>query len=240
MEIIFRKNTRIINKSNWEIAWYPKSEKQWKDGRSSKEFAKYALSDSFVSLISQIIRECGIKEQILYAEPEAKSSLGKGFCSGGCRNHDLLMIGNDCVIGIEAKVDESFDKNWEDALASQKKKNRESNTRAYKLRNYLATGKDVNDIGYQLFTAVRGTIYSAITNKKKKCIFLVIVFDGEIKPNEKFEDKVEKNRADFIKFCKATDANKGFINRDGIECWLKEVKVTISKDYSYSFAEMKV
>ncbi|MBO4531847.1 MAG: hypothetical protein J5767_14550 [Paludibacteraceae bacterium] len=231
MEIIFVKNKVSIDDNNWESAWQPKDKKQWKDGRSSKEFAKYASSDSFRVLISNILKECDIAEQDFVCEPEAKVSLGEGFSRGGCRNHDLLMIGNkDCVISVEVKVDESFDKKWIDALNEQKEKNEEKKTRAYLLRKYLTNGKnvDVDDIGYQLFTATRGTINSAIKEKKDKCIFLVIVFDGNILPEERHKEKVQKNHEDFVKFCEvigATDQPLSF--KDIQQCWIKKVTATI-------------
>ena len=123
--------------------------------------------------------DCGIAEQNFECTPEAKSSLGKGFLKGGCRNHDLLMEGDkDCIIGIEAKVSESFDKDMEKILDKQKKKynDNETKTRAYKLRRYLVKedNQDVDKIGYQLFTATRATINSAIDNKKKKCVIIIL------------------------------------------------------------------
>lgn len=234
MIITFKKNDIIIDDSNWESLWQPKEKKQWKEGRSSKELAKYASCDSFKLLISHIMKECCIIEQNFVCEPEAKNSLGKGF-NRGCRNHDLLMIGDkDCVIGVEAKVDEPFDEEWKEAFERQKKKyNKEVDTRAYKLRNYLANGHNVNNIGYQLFTATRGTICSAKKANKNKCIFLVIVFDGEIAPSPQHYDKVKKSNDDFQKFCKIVGAVDKPLQIDGIDCWVKKVTVTISNMYSF-------
>ena len=185
MEITFKnKKGEVINDSNWEASWKPKTETQWKDGRSSKEFAKFASNEYFFAkLISQVLTSCGIAEQNFECTPEAKSSLGKGFRTGGCRNHDLLMEGDeDCIIGVEAKVSESFDEDWINALNEQKKKTNEEDTRAYRLRKRLVKfdNEEVDKIGYQLFTATRATINYAIEKKKNKCIVLVIVFEGEI------------------------------------------------------------
>lgn len=133
MQITFKnKKGEVINDSNWEASWKPKEETQWKDGRSSKEFAKFASNECFFpKLISQVLTSCGIAEQNFECTPEAESSLGIGFRKGGCRNHDLLMEGDeDCIIGVEAKVSESFDnKDWINALNEQKKKNNEEDTR---------------------------------------------------------------------------------------------------------------
>ena len=107
MQVTFKNNKgEVINDSNWEASWKPKKETQWKDGRSSKEFAKFASKEYFFAeLISQVLTSCGITEQDFTCTPEYESSLGKGFGKGGCRNHDLLMEGDeDCIIGVEAKV----------------------------------------------------------------------------------------------------------------------------------------
>ncbi len=176
---------------------------------------------------------CGITEQDFTCTPEYKSSLGKGFGRGGCRNHDLLMEGDeDCIIGVEAKVSESFDKDWINALNKQKKNN-EEDTRAYRLRKRLVKfdSEDVDKIGYQLFTATRATINYAIEKKKNKCIILVIVFEGEIDKEKSYKENVEKNNKDFSEFCKAIGAQDGKTNIDGIECWIKKVTVNISKSY---------
>ncbi len=237
MQITFKnKKGEVINDSNWEASWKPKKETQWKDGRSSKEFAKFASSEYFPSLISQVLKSCGIAEQDFTGTPEYKSSLGKGFGRGGCRNHDLLMEGDeDCIIGVEAKVSEPFDEDMEKMLDKQKKNynDNETKTRAYKLRRYLVKedNQDVDKIGYQLFAATRATINSAIVNKKKKCIVLVIVFEGEIDKGNKYEEKVAKNNKDFVEFCKAVGVQDGKIKIDGIEYWIKKVSVNISKSY---------
>ena len=240
MQITFKnKKGEVINDSNWEASWKPKKETQWKDGRSSKEFAKFASNECFFAkLISQVLTSCGITEQDFTCTPEYESSLGKGFGSGGCRNHDLLMEGDeDCIIGVEAKVSESFDEDMEKILDKQKKKynDNETKTRAYKLRRYLVKedNQDVDKIGYQLFTATRATINSAIDNKKKKCIVLVIVFEGEIDKGNQYEEMVAKNNKDFVEFCKAVGVQDGKIKIDGIECWIKKVSVNISKSYTF-------
>lgn len=237
MQITFKnKKGEVINDSNWEASWKPKRETQWKDGRSSKEFAKFASNEYFFpKLISQVLTSCGITEQDFTCTPEYESSLGKGFGSGGGREHDLLMEGDeDCIIGVEAKVSESFaNKDWINALNEQKKKNNEEDTRAYRLRKRLVKfdSEEVDKIGYQLFTATRATINYAIKKKKNKCIVLVIVFEGEIDKGNKYEEKVAKNNKDFVEFCKAIGVQDGKINIDGIECWIKKVTVNISKSY---------
>ena len=237
MKLTFIKDNAEITNDNWEKSWRPKKDNQWKDGRSSKELAKFASSESFPSLISQILKSCGIAEQNFECTPEAQSSLGKGF-NRGCRNHDLLMKGdNNCIIGIEAKVSESFDKAWKIILNEQQKKynDDETKTRAYKLKKNLVKEENhnVDEIGYQLFTATRATINCAIEKGKSQCIVLVIVFEGEIDKGDQYEEKVVKNNKDFVEFCKAVGVQDGKINIDGIECWIKKVSVNLSESYTF-------
>ncbi|MBQ1654304.1 MAG: hypothetical protein II060_10995, partial [Bacteroidales bacterium] len=167
---------------------------------------------------------------------------GKGMKRGGARNHDLLMRGtNNCVIGIEAKVSETFDANFGDV---QKKQGNNNGTRASELKKFLTPNKDVDDIGYQLLTATRGTMISAMKAKRENAILLIIVFVGDIKLNngetqEKYEETIKKNDKDFEKFLCATGADeKGMIQRkiEGktINCWIKKIKIRIP---DYTIAE---
>ena len=55
-----------------------------------------------------MLRDCEIENQNFECYAEAPKGLGDGFGRGN-RHHDLLMTGKNCVIGIEAKVSESFD-----------------------------------------------------------------------------------------------------------------------------------
>lgn len=229
MNIRFIKNGNPITSENWESSWMPKKAEQWKDGRSSKELAKLCQRDSFKLLISKVLLECNIEEQDFDCEPESKSSLGAGFGRGGCRNHDLLMIGKNCVIGIEAKVSEPFDKKFYMVLSEQMKNHFDEtkSTRAYKLKEHLTKGKNANDIGYQLFTATRGTINAAISTKRRKCIFLVLVFEGNVIKENNYNIKVKNNNIDFNNFRKATGTDKGPATYEGIECWIKKEIVRI-------------
>ena len=206
MQITFKnKKGEVINDSNWEASWKPKKETQWKDGRSSKEFAKCASNEYFFAKqITQVLTSCGITEQDFTCTPEYKSSLGKGFGKGGCRNHDLLMEGDeDCIIGVEAKVSESFDKDWINALNEQKEKTNEEDTRAYRLRKRLVKfdSEEVDKIGYQLFTATRATINYAIEKKKNN--------------NERFPDLHRCRRIKWIPYIINNNHDSDIV------CWIK-------------------
>lgn len=237
MEIIFEKYSDKIVESNWEASWQPKDKKQWKDGRSSKELAKFASSESFKELILCVLKACNIEEQNFKCEPEAKASLGNGFGTGGCRNHDLLMIGDkDCVIGVEAKVSEPFDEKMKIKKGKQGK-DKHGNTRADKLANILC-GNNINyeEIGYQLFTATYGTMKEAYNQGKDHCIMLFIVFKGNVCKEPNYDKHCAENNTIFENFCKFVNLQNGLIKRTIIDrtitCWIKKVEVIIGTNYS--------
>lgn len=240
MTITFKKKASYIRDlQDWEKVGNPKSSVQWKPGRSSMEMAKFALSNSFEAAIKKVMDECNIKEQNFVCEPEAKTSLGKGFNKGGCRNHDLLMIGEDCIIGVEAKVSESFDKDIDKVLEEQTPKyTNKSDTRAYKLIEYLWRKDNIPNVGYQLFTSVRGTLVASEENNFKKCILLVIVFKGNVKEESDYEKNITRNNKHFNEYISGIGANdEGYISRmvnnQKIGCWIKKLEITISDQYSF-------
>lgn len=240
MIITFKKKDSCIRDlQDWEKVGNPKSSVHWKPGRSSMEMAKFALSNSFEDAIKKVLDECNIKEQNFVCEPEAKNSLGKGFNRGGCRNHDLLMIGEDCLIGVEAKVSESFDKDIDKVLEEQTPNySNKSDTRAYKLIKYLWQKDNIPNVGYQLFTSAKGTLVASEKNNFKKCILLVIVFNGNVEKERDYEKRIERNNKHFQKFLSGIGANdEGLISRtennQEINCWIKKLEITISDQYSF-------
>lgn len=242
------KEIKSIN--DWKLYASPKGQdKQWVIGRSAYSMADFAINhnENFNKVITDILNECEIDIQDFVCEPEAVAGLGKGMKRGGARNHDLLMIGSkNCVIGIEAKVSETFDYELGKRHIEQGGDNTE--TRAFALKKFLTPGKpwnDVKDIGYQLFTATRGTMISAVDSAMKKvyenAILLIIVFVGKIRLNngetqETYKTTIKKNDEDFKKFLCATGADdNGKIQREiegkAINCWIKKIKIRVP-DYT--------
>lgn len=232
MEITFKKDGNLINSiKSWEDYGGPKYNKQWKEGHSAYKMAYYAIqyTNEFKRTIQSVLKSCGLQQQDFVCEPEATIGLGQGMKSGGPRVHDLLMIGEDCVIGIEAKVSEPFDRSISYINNEQKKKSKE--TRAEALWNFLAgknTTIDESPIGYQLFTATRGTMCSAIKAKKVNCIMLVLSFIAEVK-EKKAKDK---NEDDYKSFLCAINAGPNdmiirTIENTEIKSWLRMEHVNI-------------
>lgn len=176
MKIIISKTNEIHSADEWYRYAPPKRSTQWKDGRSAKLLAEYATSRNFVNDISTWIDECGYKKpEALECEPEAVTSLpGQG---DGC-NHDLLITGDDFMIGVEAKVSETFgniiDKELKNASKNKKK-------RISTLLNYINPHpQSAGSYRYQLLTGLTGTLLATKKKKMKKCLFLIIVFTGDV------------------------------------------------------------
>lgn len=247
MKIEIQKTVKITNEEDWFKVAPPKGgKKQWKKGRSARLIAQYTTDQTsdFKQLIEKILHECELEKQNFNCEPEASASLGAGFGGGGPRNHDLLMIGKDCVIGVEAKVSESFDKE----IHEVKSESETSKYRAEKLIGFLVREKcddKIKKLGYQLFTATRGTICSAEKSGVLNAVFLVIVFTGAINKEKEpdYDRRCDKNNKDFNAFLKYINADEhGLIEREvndkKIKCWIKKVEVEvkiINGNYTFKY-----
>ena len=235
-------NKQPINSvEDWFNAAPPKGEKtQWKVGRSALEMARFAVSDDFPHFISKICKWAGINDESFNCEPEAKTSFDKGMGTSGPRNHDLLMIGESSVIGIEAKVSESFDKQ-----IKVKKVNASENmhTRLDACKNYLFGDKDINvdEMYYQLFSATIGTILEAKRNEKTKAVALFLTFTGNVSKEPEYGENVKINNHAFELFCSELGLgpeggklkNVPGLNGKPIECYVKKVNVEIAYNYEY-------
>ena len=229
-----KKGMAIDSLEAWKELGNPKKDSQWKEGRSARLMAELAIErkPEFAKRVSDLLAECGIAEQDFVCEPEAAAGLGEGMCQGGSRKHDLLMRGNDCVIGIEAKVSEIFDEEIGKRLKSPKDNRRK---RAESLIKFLTPDKtqdEVSGIGYQLFTAARGTMCAALEHGMEKCIMLVITFKGNVEKEKNYDANCAKNAKDFDDFLKATGADgNGRIDRNisgkAISCWIKHIDVIV-------------
>ena len=235
MNIRYEKEGMAIDSLKaWEELGKPRYPGHWKEGRSAWLMAELAIErkPEFAKRVSDLLAECGIAEQDFVCEPEAKTCLGEEMYPGEPRNHDLLMLGNDCIIGIEAKVSESFGDKIDKPLKC-KKGNRSE--RAKCLIKFLMPNKtqdEVKGIGYQLFTAARGTMCAALKHGMDKCIMLVITFKGNVEKEKNYDANCAKNAKDFDDFLKATGADgNGQIVRDisgkAISCWIKHIDVTV-------------
>ena len=232
MKIKISKNNNIITTvEEWYQFAPPKAkEKHWKDGRSAKSLALFMTDKNQVKKLEDILVELKYGTNgVISCTPEANTVLP---CKGNGRNHDLLMIGEDFVVGIEAKVSEPFGEEISTELieASDNKKNR-IDTLANKLFGCkINEVKDGLELRYQLLTGVYGTLLEAENNKKSKALFLVVVFTDGLTSED--ENAVNRNNDDFKNFCKCINLSEegGTICKSNVDLTIKKVEISLKSE----------
>lgn len=237
MGIIIKKTITIKDENDWFRVAPPKGkEKQWKDGYSAKEFAKFVSYGDFKGLVQSVLNEISIKTRADFiGEPEVETKLPQ---RGEGRNHDLLLYNKDIVIGIEAKVNEPFGDNSIHEEYNNPKTSNNKKERIEKLLEMIVPQKSIEDIEiknlqYQLFTATAGTLLEAYDKGNDKCVFLVLSF------HEKEHEANPDNKEAFKKFvnvvCDEWQNSQDFrVKRDGdtegkhITCWFIERDITFT------------
>ncbi len=238
MKIIIQKTVRITDETEWFRVAPPKGkEKQWKDGYSAKEFAKFVSSgNDFNEFVQSVLNQISIKTRgDFVGEPEAETKLPQ---KGEGRNHDLLLYNKDIVIGIEAKVNEPFGDHSVHEEYFNPKTTDNKKKRIEKLLEMIVPQKDVEDaeiknLQYQLFIATAGTLLEAYDKGKSNCIFLVLSF------YDKATGANSDNKEAFNKFVKAVcrdgqHSERFTIKRDGdtegktITCWFIEKDIAFT------------
>ena len=232
MKIKISKNNNIITTvEEWYQFAPPKAKgKHWKDGRSAKTLAQFMTDKNQVKKLEDILVELEYDTNgVISCTPEANTVLP---CKGNGRNHDLLMIGEDFVVGIEAKVSESFGEEISTELieASDNKKGRID-----KLANELF-GCKINEVKdglklrYQLLTGVYGTLLEAENNQKSKALFLVVVFTDGLTSED--ENAVNRNNDDFKNFCQqiGLSAEGGTICKSNVDLTIMKVEISLKSE----------
>lgn len=239
MELKIQKLNIIRSVDDWQQFAPPMSPAQWKNDRSAKLLAEWVLDRKFDNDLEQkVLKKYGFhytKDPI--AEPECITRL-PGIGEG--RHHDLLIEGDDFVIGVEAKVSETFGNYISEELykASDNKVNRIT-----ELAKIL--GKSVHELEpyrYQLLTGVVGTLLEAQARHKPKCLFHVIVFKGDSLKQGIPKGELGNigsdgtNAKDFNSFCKDIlgivpgETSKTYkIKMDNIELFVDLQEVTVER-----------
>lgn len=228
MKLEISKTNIITTPKQWIQFAPPKDkEKHWKDGRSAKSLAMFMTDTIQVKKLENVLNELGYNSKgIVSCTPEANTVLpGRG----NGRNHDMLMIGKDFVVGIEAKVSEPFGKSISNELidASENKRYR-INALAKELFG-CEINADNEVLKYQLLTGIVGTLREANNNAKSKALFLVLVFTDGI--NKEDEKAVENNNKDFADFCKyiGLSVNGGTIQVANVALTIKKVEISLKQ-----------
>ena len=214
----------IIDHDSWYNVCPPKKgEKQWADGRSAKELAKY-ITKQLPFVPAEIENAVG---SIVSANAEFDwdaeyvtnlPGIGEG------RNHDGILFNKDIVITIEAKADETLGNLIAEEIktASVNKLHRISSMLEYIFKGGF---KDYQNLRYQLLTASVGSILEAQNKKCKTAVLIVLVFKSNGKVTE---EKVTANHKDVEAFLNATKAYKEnglyvIPNNTDIKLYFKEI-----------------
>ena len=232
MKIKISKNNNIITTvEEWYQFAPPKAKgKHWKDGRSAKSLAQFMTDKNQVKKLEDILVELEYDTNgVISCTPEANTVLP---CKGNGRNHDLLMIGEDFVVGIEAKVSEPFGEEISTELieASDNKKGRIDKLANELFGCKINEVKDGLELRYQLLTGVYGTLLEAENNKKSKALFLVIVFTDGLTSED--ENAVNRNNDDFKNFCKCINLSEegGTICKSNVDLTIKKVEISLKSE----------
>lgn len=260
MKLEIKKNNIIKDLGTWLKYAEPEGgESQWTEGRSAMEFARYMISSNnrLPKELSSYLNSIGFKDENYTCYPEEVTSfdnfdLGKG--SG--RHHDGLLVSENYLVGIEAKVSEPFDNSILTKLDRAKSNSDKGDNMRKRIINSLKllnssfnddTLESVKTLMYQLISGSVGTIIESYKRNICNSAFLIIEFDGEVQKKEKnYDEKVENNQKaynEFLVFLNLTDKdNKNRyieveIKEKKIRMWINKIRITIKKGkYEYSQA----
>jgi hypothetical protein len=234
MEITIQKNVEIKSVDDWFFCAPPKGkEKQWKDNYSAKELANFATSPVFKSFVKNLLLECNkTKCNKFICIPEAETELPGDY--RGPRNHDLLMIAENLIIGIEAKVNEPYG----NSLKQESRKcSKGKGDRIDWMKKVLFDSECNDQIKYQLMTGVCGTLLEAARRNVEKCIFLVLSFniDGveyNQQNEEAFDLFIEQLGMKGVSH-KSFTIDTEETGKKIIKCYIKKKNITIPLRYKF-------
>lgn len=190
--------------------WYYKAgpkdkDAQWKDDYSAKEFAKLWFSKNdeirIPNEIKKLVEKVFGKFDVLFAFPEHITRLDE--FPGGQRNHDMFMFckkdnGDVFIVCIEAKVAETLD-----STINEKMKKVETNDSSHiperikRMQNLLnMDAQDIDNLRYQLFTGIVGTINECKKYNVIDGLFLIL----QILPKRNENKKITSNYNDVMAF----------------------------------------
>lgn len=231
------KDNGITNADTWEIKAPPMGkEKQWVDGRSAKELAKYLtknypmlpkeMEETFKNFVSDNSEFDWEAEYVTRFEP---FGLGKG--EG--RNHDAFLFNDEIVIGIEGKADEPLGSQLVGEALESASQNKTQRICGMIQMLFGGTPEAHKNIRYQLVTAASATLLEATKKNVKKALLLVIVFK---KPGCYDTKKIERNNIDIDNFLDDISADKMgdyykiptcYGKETGIELFFKKIEIEL-------------
>ena len=194
----------------------PQRKKHWKAGRSAHSIADFILNRSGEKRIAKLLERVVTEEMVLEkAIPEFEVPFDK---FGRGRVHDLGVFGTtnsgkSIFIGIESKVDESFNRTVSEVYLEAKAKQiaGEATNAPARIENLLRLnfhniGPSVFDLRYQLLYATAGTV--AVDSDLY--VLLILVFKTHLYEELKALD----NYRDYLKFTALAESSE-ILNDEG-------------------------
>ena len=207
------KGNNISTISEWKSTLFAgtKKKKHWKKGRSAFELANFMINGIGENVISDLVAEL-LNEKVSfdYAIPEMEVRFDQ---FGHGREHDLGIWGNTeskkkIFIGVEAKVDESFNKKISESYIKAKANelsgistNAAKRIESLLKRNFREIKPEFFDLRYQLLYSTVGTLD---TKGADLYVLLVIVFKSDLYD----EIKGLENYKDYIQFVNSVDSER--------------------------------
>jgi hypothetical protein len=219
-----KNGIEICNLEEWKNQFF-KNEKEmhWVKGRSAYSIADFMINKngekSITDVLSLILKE-KVALEIGYPEMEVRfDNFGHG------REHDIGIWGQTVsnkkvFIGLESKVDESFNEKIIDTYLKAKCKelNGISSNAAKRIdgilkRCYKTVKPDHFNLRYQLLYSTLGTIDAKNENGFADIsIMMIIIF----KTNNYVEENAKRNHNDYIQFIESFDREK-IVSNDNFE-----------------------
>lgn len=261
MKLKIEKTNVITDITTWFKYAEPEGgESQWVKGRSAMEFARYMTQKEGVlpKEMADYLSCIGVDSKEFTCYPEYVTSYdGYNLGTGSGRHHDGLLVSKDCIVGIEAKVSESFDRSLGEKLASAKKNSDEGENMKRRIMGSLEliTGKDYSDdelsvshLMYQLISATAGTAIEAEKNAVSKAVVMVVEFIGpginkggsDKKYNTQIREnaKAYKEYLNFLGIDNLPDIDTYIITPKGLKIWYKKLVINVKKqDYEYTLSD---
>jgi len=230
------RDNGITNVETWEIKAPPMGKsRQWVDGRSAKELARYMtknypqLPTEIESILKEFVRDDSefdwAAEYVTRFEPF-------GLGRGEGRNHDAFLYNGELVIGIEGKADEPLGSQLIGEALKDATPNKVQRINGMIQMLFGGTPEAHKDIRYQLVTAATATLLEATKKNVKKALLLVIVFNS----SKCSEEKLERNNKDidnFLRDISAKNIGEHYIiptrygEETGVELFFKKIEISI-------------
>jgi hypothetical protein len=231
------KRNDIYDPDSWfKFAPPMGGKKQWVDGRSAKELARYmtAAFPSVPTEIENILSDFTTSDAEFdwageYVTNFADYDLGRG--EG--RNHDAFMFNSDIVVGIEGKADESLGSQLIGDALENASDNKRQRINGMIQMLFGDSPENHKDIRYQLVTASVATLLEASKKNVNKAMLMVVVFKKDGYYSEK---KIANNNADIQNFLNDISAKDNgeyytiptaYGKEKNIEFYFKHIEITV-------------